>query len=444
MAFGQAVPRMVALNIPVRIPPKLHPVFTGEAPYRGAYGGRGSGKTQSFAKMAAVRGLMFAQGNVRGVIVCAREFMNSLADSSFAEVKSAIEGDAFLRRHYDIGETYIRTKCRRVGFLFVGLRYNLDSIKSKARILILWVDEAEPVTESAWIKAVPTVRQDASEIWVTWNPEREESATHKRFRKDPPTGSKIVELNWRDNPWFTKRLEFERKEDFAKRPEQYDHIWEGGFKTVVEGAYFASYLLKAKEEKRIGFVAADPYLSIRLFADIGGTGARADAFTFWAAQFVGKEIRVLDYYEAQGQSIGAHLTWLRERGYTPGRAGIWLPHDGEQQDRIYDASYAGAFKKAGYQVVVVPNQGRGAATMRIEAARRLLPSCWFNETTTEGGRKALGWYHEKIDEQRKIGLGPNHDWSSHGADSFGLMCVSYEEPQAQRKQKSRPPSGWMG
>jgi phage terminase large subunit len=68
--------------------------------------------------------------------------------------------------------------------------------------------------------------------------------------------------------------------------------------------------------------------------------------------------------------------------------------------------------------------------MRIEAARRLFPSIWFNKDTTEPGRDALGWYHEKkSDDERNVGLGPNHDWSSHGADAFGLMCVAYEMPQ---------------
>jgi phage terminase large subunit len=55
---------------------------------------------------------------------------------------------------------------------------------------------------------------------------------------------------------------------------------------------------------------------------------------------------------------------------------------------------------------------------------------WFNETTTDAGRTALGWYHEKMDEERNVGLGPDHDWSSHAADSFGLMCVCYEEPRS--------------
>jgi phage terminase large subunit len=187
--------------------------------YRGAYGGRGSAKTRTFAKMAAVRGFMFAEAGMDGVIVCGREFMNSLDDSSLAEVKAAILEEPWLAARYDVGEKYVRTKDGRISFAFVGLRHNLDSIKSKAKIRLLWVDEAEPVSETAWAKAIPTVREEGAEIWVTWNPERKKSATHKRFREDPPTGSKIVQMNWRDNPWFGKtRLVQTRLDDLPSVP----------------------------------------------------------------------------------------------------------------------------------------------------------------------------------------------------------------------------------
>ncbi len=76
----------------------------------------------------------------------------------------------------------------------------------------------------------------------------------------------------------------------------------------------------------------------------------------------------------------------------------------------------------------VKNQGRGAAAMRIEAVRRLGSKMWWNENTTEPGRDAIGFYHEKKDDARNIGLGPEHDWSSHAADALGLMAVCYEEP----------------
>jgi len=432
-------------TVRVELPPKLVPVFTGEAMYRGAYGGRGSAKTRSFAKMAAVRGLMCAQAKEPGVILCGREFMNSLDESSMAEVKAAIESEPWLQASYDVGEKYIRTRDRRVEFAFIGLRHNLDSIKSKARIRLLWVDEAEPVSETAWMKAVPTIREEGSEIWVTWNPERKKSATHKRFRKSPPDGAKIVEINWRDNPWFPAILNRTRLEDQAKRPEQYDHVWEGDFVSVVEGAYFAACLTQAKAEGRIGNVARDPLMTVRAVWDIGGTGAKADACAIWIAQFVGREIRVLDYYEAVGQPLATHVEWLRSKGY--GQALCILPHDGSHHDKVYDASYEGALRSAGFEVKVIPNQGKGAAKMRIEAARRLFPSIWINAATTEAGRDALGWYHEKkSDDERSVGLGPNHDWSSHGSDAFGLMCVAYEEPQVEHQERRRRIGGgsWMG
>ena len=141
----------------------------------------------------------------------------------------------------------------------------------------------------------------------------------------------------------------------------------------------------------------------------------------------------------------------RSAGYGPERASIWLPHDGATIDQVFAVSYESALRDAGYTVTVIPNQGRGAAAARIEAARRLFPSIWFDEATTEGGRGALGWYHERKDEARGIGLGPRHDWSSHGADAFGLMCVAYEAPsepvRVRRLPRREPyfgPDAWMG
>lgn len=412
--------------------------------YRGAFGGRGSAKTRSFAKMAAVQGIRFAQANMPGVIVCGREFMNSLDDSSLAEVKSAILSEPWLAARYDVGEKYIRTKDKRIEFAFVGLRHNLDSIKSKALIRLLWVDEAEPVTDTAWNKADNTVREEGAEVWVTWNPERKNSATHKRFRLDPPPESKFVELNWRDNPWFPDTLNKKRLNDKEKRPDQYPHIWGGDFVTVVEGAYYAKNLTDAKEQGRICQVSFDPLMRVRVFCDLGGTGAKADAFTMWPAQFIGPNVRTRDYYEVQGQPLAAHIAWLHSKGYSPSRADIVLPHDGETNDRVIDVSFESSFRAAGYDVTVIPNQGKGAAKMRVESGRRLFPSIYFDEATTEAGRDALGWYHEKrSDDDRDIGLGPNHDWSSHGADAFGLMCVAYEEPVGVKKYSMPKQGNWM-
>lgn len=227
-------------KVRIELPPKLIPVFSGEARYRGAHGGRGSAKTRSFALMTAVRAYMFAEAGVSGVILSAREYMNSLEESSMEEIKQAIRSMPWLDAYFDIGEKYIRTKNKRVSYVFSGLRHNLDSIKSKARILIAWVDEAENVSEVAWQKLAPTVREANSEIWVTWNPEKDGSPTDKRFRKTPPAESKIVELNYTDNPWFPDVLEQERLGDRDRLDDQtYAWIWDGAYRENSEAQILA-------------------------------------------------------------------------------------------------------------------------------------------------------------------------------------------------------------
>lgn len=223
----------------IDIPDKLIDTFSGKARYRVAYGGRGSGKTKTFAKMTAIVGYMAGKSGRSGVILCAREHLNSLDDSSLEEIKDAIQSEEFLSDYYEIGEKYIRSKDRRIRYVFAGLRHNLNSVKSKANILVVWVDEAEPVSEGAWMKLIPTVRTEGSEIWVTYNPENPDSATHRRFRNVVSDDIKVAEINWRDNPWFPKVLDDERKRDMEYRPELYGHIWEGDFLSQTDAQVFA-------------------------------------------------------------------------------------------------------------------------------------------------------------------------------------------------------------
>jgi len=430
----------------VKLPPKLKPIFLGPADIRGSYGGRGSAKTRSFAKMAAVQGYRFGMEGISGIILCARQYMNSLADSSLEEVKWAIDDEPFLASYYDVGEKYIKSKDGRITFTFAGLDRSIDSIKSKGRILLCWVDEAEPVVEAAWRVLAPTLREEGddwnAELWVTWNPKRKTAAVESRYRHSKDPLIKIVEMNWRDNPRFPQRLERERQRDLVERPTQYEHVWEGAYATAIDGAYYAECIAKAKVEGRISRVAADPLMKHHLAFDIGGTGARADAVSIWDAQFIGKEIRALNYYEAVGQPLATHLNWMRDQDLTPSNTQIWLPHDGDTNDKVYDVSYRSAIEDALYEVEVVPNQGKGAAKSRIEIGRRMFGSVWFDEKGTEAGVEALGFYHEKKDEDRDIGLGPEHDWSSHGSDAFGLLCIAADKVQKEVEPTADPYAGF--
>lgn len=223
----------------IELPRKLIPLFSGEARYRCAWGGRGSAKTRSFAKMTAVKAYQWAEAGKRGVILCAREYMNSLDESSMEEVKGAIASEPWLADYFDVGEKYIRTKNGRVRYVFAGLRHNLDSIKSKAKILLCWVDEAESVSEMAYRKLLPTIREEGSECWITWNPESSDSPTNKRFRDNPPDRWKGVELNYTDNPWFPAVLEQERLNDLKRDPDMYAHVWEGEYITRSDAQILA-------------------------------------------------------------------------------------------------------------------------------------------------------------------------------------------------------------
>lgn len=391
--------------------------------YKAAYGGRGSGKSHFFAGLLVERA--YAEPGFRAV--CIREVQKDLSESAKRLIEDKIK-DYGLGTYFDCQRAQIVAHGGGV-IIFEGMQdHNAESIKSLEGFDVAWVEEAQTLSESSLTMLRPTIRKTGSELWFSWNPRRKNDAVDNFFRgpAGQPERSVVIRANWSDNPWFPEELEQERQEDLSKRPEQCDHIWDGEYKKVTDGAYFAADIARMKREGRLSNVAADPLMTIRAFWDIGGTGAKADACAIWIAQYIGREVRVLDYYEAQGQPLATHITWLRQHGYE--KALCVLPHDGSTNDKVFDVSYESALKGAGYEVTVIPNQGKGAASMRIEAARRLFPSVWMNKSKTEAGLEALGAYHERKDETRQVGLGPEHDWASHGADAFGLMCVAYEIP----------------
>jgi phage terminase large subunit len=399
--------------------------------YKAAYGGRGSGKSHFFAEKLLDDSL-YEKGLLS---VCIREVQRSLKQSSKRLLETKLsdmrlgEADGF-----KVYQEHIQTPGDGL-ITFQGMQdHTAESIKSLEGFKRAWCEEAQSLSARSLSLLRPTIRAEGSEIWANWNPTRKTDPIDLMFRaEEKPTGALIVQSNWRDNPWFTKELEQERQDCLRQAPDQYDHVWEGGYVTIASGAYFAKGLTQAQQENRIGRVAPDPLMTFRAYWDIGGTGAKADACAIWIVQFIGQEVRVLDYYEAIGQPLATHVNWLRSKGYE--NAQCVLPHDGATNDKVYQVSYESSLRQAGFVVRVVPNMGAGAATTRVESVRRLLPACWFNASTTEGGRAALGWYHEKTDPVRGIGLGPEHDWSSHASDAFGLMAVDHATAAAPRMNR---------
>ena len=400
----------------ILLPPKLVPLFEGEARYRCAYGGRGSAKTRSFAKMTAVRAFMFDQAGLGGQILCAREHLNSLDESSMEEVKQAILSEPWLAEQFDIGQRYIRTKSGRIEYTFAGLRHNVDSLKSKARILLCWVDEAEGVSDRAWMKLIPTVREEDSEIWITWNPENKRSATHKRFRENTPKDCKIVEVNWQDNPWFPKVLEQERQEDYEKRPEVYGHIWEGEFLEHAEGAYYLREMRAVKEEGRIRDVPYEPQVPVITAWDLG----IGDSTAIWCMQRVGIEAHLIDYHEAAGVGLDHYVRWLQSKPYIYSQH--VLPHDVQVRELGSGMSRYETLLGLGVSNIVIAPQLR--VDDGIQAVRSFLGTCWFDKDRCEEGIEALRAYRRDYNEQRMTyNEKPYHDWASHGADAFRYLVT---------------------
>jgi phage terminase large subunit len=410
---------LFALQIPTA---EVFEPLLAPARYKGAHGGRGSGKSHFFAEMLVDD--HYRNPGLRSV--CIREVQKSLKDSAKRLIEDKIQALG-LGKAFNVQSDLIKTPGDGV-ILFQGMQdHTAETIKSLEAFDRAWVEEAQTLSERSLTLLRPTIRAEGSEIWASWNPRRKTDAIDNFMRTLKPSGSVVVQANWKDNPWFPKVLADERAIDLEKYPERCEHIWDGGYATAFEGAYFAGLLTKAKAEDRIGNVAADPLLPIRAFHDIGGSGGLADAYTIWIVQWVGQEIRVLDYYESVGQVLAHHVNWMRSRGWD--KAINYFPHDGVNANNVTGKTYKQHWEDADFKCEPpIPNQGRGAASMRVEAVRRLGSKMWFNAETTEAGREALGFYHEKKDENRNVGLGPDHDWSSHAADSFGLMAICYEEP----------------
>ena len=368
--------------------------------------------------------------------VCVRENQKSLKESAKRLIEDKIH-EFGLGKEFVIQNEQILTPGGG-HIIFVGMRdHTKESIKSLEGFNICWVEEAQTLSAGSMDMLRPTIRAEGSEIWFSWNPRFKSDPVDAFLRADePPPEAIVVKANWNHNKYLPAVLEKERLETLRSNPDNYDHIWEGDYQKVTAGAYYAAQISTAREQGRISNVAREPLIPVRAFWDIGGTGARADARAIWIAQFVGKEVRLLDYRETQGQELAEDVHWLHDNGYE--NAIMVLPHDGATNDRVFNVSYQSSLQDAGFKVQVIPNQGRGASSKRIEAARRIFPACWFNKSKVEdGGLLALGHYHEKTDPVRLIGLGPEHDWSSHCADAFGLMAVAYEK---QLEDQNRTPA----
>jgi len=203
------------------IAPEVFEPFLSPARVKCAYGGRGSGKSWSIARLLIEYS---RRANMR--ILCARELQSSIADSVIQLLEDTIDRNGYTKE-FDVMKTEIVHKQTKSRFMFYGIRHNITKIKSIESIDVCWVEEAENVSQESWNTLIPTIRKPNSEIWVSFNPKNILDDTYQRFVVLPPPNSAVIKVNYTDNPMFPEvlreEMEHMKKMDF----ELYRHVWLG-------------------------------------------------------------------------------------------------------------------------------------------------------------------------------------------------------------------------
>lgn len=395
----------------VQFPDKLRPLFTPNR-LKVAHGGRGSAKSWGFARALLIQA---AQKPLR--VLCAREVQKSIKDSVHRLLNDQIQAMG-LGGHFEVFETEIRGKNGSL-FLFAGLaQHTVESIKSFEGVDRCWVEEAQTVTKRSWDVLTPTIRKDGSEIWVTLNPDMETDETYQRFVANAPEGAFVVQMNWRDNPWFPSVLEAERQETQRRDPDNYQNIWEGQPKRVAEGAIYRHEIDRLYAETRVRLVPYDPLLKVHTVWDLGWN----DAMTIGFWQRSGAEVRCIDYIEDTHHTLDWYVAQIEKRPYRWGTD--FIPHDGRARNIQTGKSTEEALKAMGRNVVVLPQLDIEEG---IKAARMMFPRVYFDEDKTARLLECLKRYQRSINQQTREPGSPLHDQYSHGADMFRYAGMAVEE-----------------
>lgn len=384
------------------------------ARYKGAHGGRGSGKSHAFAQALLLQG---SRQPLR--ILCAREIQRSIKDSVKRLIDDLIQAYG-LGGFYESTETEVRGKNGTL-FLFAGLRTNIEAIKSMEGLDIAWVEEADRVSQRSLELLIPTIRKENSELWFSWNPNNELDPVDLMFRSGARPPNMICrEVNYLDNDFCPQVLIDEANFDKEHHPDKYNHVWLGQYNLIKEGAYYAKQLSEAITAGRISKVEHNPNLPVHTAWDLGWS----DYTTIWFYQYVGQEIHFIDYMENSHMNLADYALEMRKKPYT--YAPLVLPHDAYSKNLGTGKSFAEILSSLQFSL----RYGDMASVPKlsiqhgIEASRSVFNRCWFDSEKCKLGLTHLQSYRENFDEKLRISKGPLHDEHSHGADAFRYFAVS--------------------
>lgn len=228
------------------------------ARYKGAYGGRGSGKSHEFAQMVIEAHILDQNTST----VCVREFQKSLKQSVKRLLELKIQ-ELGVDSYFEVQDKLIKNRRGTGLIIFEGMQnHTADSIKSLEGFDRAWVEEAQSLSQRSLDLLRPTIRKPGSELWFTWNPSLATDPVDVLLRGDrPPPDATVIRVNWQDNPWFPQVLRDEMEYDKRRDPDKYLHVWQGDYVRNSERRVFKNW--------RVEEFDAPPEAVHRLGADWG-------------------------------------------------------------------------------------------------------------------------------------------------------------------------------
>lgn len=253
------------------LPPIFAP-FIEPHRYKIAYGGRGSGKSWSIARL-----LIEIARRMPARILCGRELQTSIKDSVLQLLSDTIDRNRY-QKEFDVQKQTIVHKRTGATFLFYGIKNNITKIKSLEGVDICWIEEAENVSQESWDVLIPTIRKERSEIWVSFNPKNALDDTYVRFIKNPQADSVVLRVNYTDNPHFPETLRIEMEACKERNYDLYRHIWLGEPVADSEHAIIKPSWIEAAVDAHIA-LNLPPAGSRRVGFDIADEGEDSSAAT---------------------------------------------------------------------------------------------------------------------------------------------------------------------
>lgn len=397
----------------ITIPNKFQPLFErGKYRNKVCYGGRGGAKSHSIGRILIVMGM---REPLR--IICAREIQKSI-DDSVHQLLSDLIREYNLEEFYTIQRNVILGK-NGTQFKFRGLKHNTTDLKSLEGADILWIEEAENVSDNSYEIIIPTIRKEDSEIWVSFNPKNPTDPTWKRFVEPQDPRTFVQKVSWRDNPFFPNVLDEERRKLKYLDPQAYAHVWEGEFDTRHTGYVYANYIMQAKEQGRITGVPYENGVPVFTAWDLGSNNATA----IWFCQIVGYQPRIIDFYENSNKGLEHYAEVVRSKPYE--FKTHYLPHDASHNRIGMTGSIDEQLKRMGLSTKIIPIE---AVESGIERARTLLTKAYIDERKCHDGIHALNNYKYEWDENKStFKNAPLHDWSSDAADALRYLAWAVKD-----------------